>query len=518
MSQTSPDTVNIRPGVNVLSVLRHLNYKPWYALGEFVDNAVQSALENWEALKKVHGENYVLVVRIDLDPTDEGKISIRDNAAGIAVKDYQRAFRTAEIPPSRKGLSEFGMGMKSAGFWFSTEWSVRTKALGEIRAGQIQFDLAQIMEGSLEQLPVTFENAKAEEHYTELVLNKPQKMPAGRTIAKIKDHLTGIYRQFLRAGKMELYFRGEKLSFKEPAVLIAPHPRNAGSPAVKWHKPIDIKLSESKRIHGFVAIREEGSLSEAGLALFRRNRLIVGSGDEGYRPEAIFGHSNDFRYQRVFGELHMEGFGVSHTKDGFQWDELEEEFQSRLKAECNKEPLPMLKMAVEHRVRAKTVDIKRGAQAAVSSTAALLQKAGPVIAVQRSEQPVSNPPPETLASPQETAATKELVLDFNDQSWTVSVEIANDPAIGSWLEISQNDKNQNKRTMSIRVNFAHPFMQRFAGVEAEDMEPYIRFAVAVAIAETVARDQGVRQAGTIRRHINALLKSVLSEPGIGGNL
>jgi hypothetical protein len=449
----------------------------------------------------LHGGDYTLVVRIELDPIDDGRISIRDNAAGIPIKDYQRAFRTAEIPPSRKGLSEFGMGMKSAGFWFSTDWSVRTKALGENRAGHIQFNLEQIMEGSLEQLPVTFENAKPEEHYTELVLNKPQKMPAGRTI-----------------GKMELYFRGEKLAFKEPAILVAPHPRNAGSPAVRWHKPVDIQLSETKRVHGFVAIREEGSLSEAGLALFRRNRLIVGSGDEGYRPEAIFGHSNDFRYQRVFGELHMEGFGVSHTKDGFQWDELEEEFQARLKTECNKEPLPMLKMAVEHRVRAKTVDIKRGAQAAVSSTAAVLQKAGPVIAAQRSEQPVSNPPPETLVSPQETAATKDLVLDFNDQSWSVSVEIANDPAIGSWLEISQNDRNQNKRTISIRVNFAHPFMQRFAGVEAEEMEPYIRFAVAVAIAETVARDQGVRQAGTIRRHINALLKSALSEPGIGGNL
>jgi len=512
------NTVNIQPGVNVLSVLRHLNYKPWYALGEFVDNSVQSALEQWEQLQELHDGKYRLKVEIELDPNDGGRIVVRDNAAGITVANYQRAFRTAEVPPNRKGLSEFGMGMKSAGFWFSTDWSVRTKALGENRAGNIQFDLAQIMERSLEQIPVTFEDAKAEEHYTELVLNRPQKMPASRTISKIKEHLTGIYRQFLREGKMELYFRGEKLAFKEPAILVAPHPRNANSPAVRWHKLINIQLTETKRVHGFVAIREEGSLSEAGLALFRRNRLIVGSGDEGYRPEAIFGHSNDFRYQRVFGELHMEGFGVSHTKDGFQWDELEEEFQAKLKVECNLEPLPMLKMAVEHRVRAKTVDLKRGAQAAVSSTAAALQKAAPVIAVQRNEQPISNPPPETLVNPQETAATKDLILDFNEQSWTVSVEIANDPAIGSWLEISQNDRNQNKRTMRIRVNFAHPFMQRFAGVEAEEIEPYIRFAVAVAIAETVARDQGVRQAGTIRRHINTLLKSVLSEPGIGGNL
>ena len=55
----------------------------------------------------------------------------------------------------------------------------------------------------------------------------------------------------------------------------------------------------------------------AGFALFRRDRLIQGSGDEGYRPELIFGKPNTFAYQRVFGEIHLDGFQVSHTKDGY---------------------------------------------------------------------------------------------------------------------------------------------------------------------------------------------------------
>ena len=38
--------VDIRPGVSVLAVLRHLNYRPWFALSEFVDNAVQSFSQN----------------------------------------------------------------------------------------------------------------------------------------------------------------------------------------------------------------------------------------------------------------------------------------------------------------------------------------------------------------------------------------------------------------------------------------------------------------------------------------
>ncbi|TJW45521.1 MAG: ATP-binding protein, partial [Mesorhizobium sp.] len=106
--------VPIRPGVSVLSILRHLNYKPWFALAEFVDNAVQSYLVNRAQLESLHGPGFKLCVRIDVEPTAPTRLTVRDNAAGIARADFPRAFRPAAIPPDRSGLSEFGMGMKSA--------------------------------------------------------------------------------------------------------------------------------------------------------------------------------------------------------------------------------------------------------------------------------------------------------------------------------------------------------------------------------------------------------------------
>lgn len=124
------NSVNIRPGVNVLSVLPHLNYKAWYALAEFVDNAIQSSLDRQRELKATDGVDYRLHVDIRFEPK-ESCITIRDNAAGIAASDCQRAFRPAEIPPDASGLSEFGMGMKSAACWFAPNWTVRTTALGE---------------------------------------------------------------------------------------------------------------------------------------------------------------------------------------------------------------------------------------------------------------------------------------------------------------------------------------------------------------------------------------------------
>lgn len=59
--------VSIRPGISVLSILRHLNYRPWFALAEFVDNALQSYTANAVRLRRLHGENYQLLVSIDID-------------------------------------------------------------------------------------------------------------------------------------------------------------------------------------------------------------------------------------------------------------------------------------------------------------------------------------------------------------------------------------------------------------------------------------------------------------------
>ena len=100
-------SVNIRPGVNTLSVLPHLNYKAWFALAEFVDNSIQSSVNNRDKLDRLVGGKFKLRVDIDLNSNDN-LIIIKDNAAGISQSDYERAFRTAEVPPNSKGLSEFG--------------------------------------------------------------------------------------------------------------------------------------------------------------------------------------------------------------------------------------------------------------------------------------------------------------------------------------------------------------------------------------------------------------------------
>ncbi|MCX6323844.1 MAG: ATP-binding protein [Sphingobacteriales bacterium] len=137
--------VNIRPNVSMLSVLKFLEYETWFALAEFVDNAIGSYQANEAALKKLHGDDFQLEVNIEINDA-ENRITIRDNAAGIDEANYPRAFRAAEIPIDTTGLSEFGMGMKSASCWFSDLWSVRTSALGEAVEKTVKFDMNKIFE------------------------------------------------------------------------------------------------------------------------------------------------------------------------------------------------------------------------------------------------------------------------------------------------------------------------------------------------------------------------------------
>jgi hypothetical protein len=256
-------------------------------------------------------------------------------------------------------------------------------------------------------------------------------------------------------------------------------------------------------------VREPGNNARAGFALFRRGRLIQGSGDEGYKPDFIFGQHGSFRSLRLFGELHLEGFEVSHTKDGFRWDENEQPFLELLKEHLDDGDIPLLRQADNYRSLAARVDRERAAQEAVARTAIVLeQEIARTIEEVADEEPV-----ETQTVQLDDAATlasREITINFRGETWRIRIELGDDPAESAWLTLSDVDPTgSDGRLIEIRVSYVHPFTIRFAPRGGDDLEVLLRIAAALALAETLAR-RTVRKAGTVRRNLNEILRDALS--------
>jgi hypothetical protein len=140
---------------------------------------------------------------------------------------------------------------------------------------------------------------------------------------------------------VEIIVNDEQLEYTELKVLEAPHYSNPeGTPIVWkkdicWEQPLGGKIYSVK---GFIAILETMSTSENnGFLLFRRGRVIGSSYDDRYRPKVLCGQEGSPQYKRIFGELYLEGFDVSFTKNSFQEDDDFSMFIELLKDDLSKD-------------------------------------------------------------------------------------------------------------------------------------------------------------------------------------
>lgn len=514
-------SIEIRPEVTMLSVLRHLNYKPWFAIAEFVDNALQSSLANSEQLQVLHDGKFQLKVDVKIDTSGPGMIVISDNAAGISEVDFPRAFRAAQVPEDRSGLSEFGMGMKSAACWFAERWSVRTKALGESTERTIYFDVRNIVEKKIESLNTEVREVDPLTHYTVVTLRGLHHLPQGRTVGKIRDHLASIYRMFLRDGRLSLNLNGSSLTYQLPNILTAVAYTSPGVQAqgddllpVEWRKDIDLDFGGNQRVKGFAALREIGSTTLAGFALFRRDRLIEGSYDESYRPSYVFKQTNSYPYQRLFGELHVEGFEVSHTKDGFRWEEYEDIFLEHLKTQIEEAPLNLLTQAENYRALPTRKSIETRAVAATAAVASYVEKEVAPLLIQANQNPSSaNELPAELIAGELQASERIVEIHDGNYQWIITLRTSVDPATEDWVSVGITqepaDSGEDIRRLSIDLSLAHPFSVEFLGVNNENVELLLRISTAICIALILTQDLSGESPESFLHYFNYLMRGAL---------
>jgi len=315
--------IDIRPTIGLLALMKNIKYTEWEAMAEFIDNSVQSYRANKKKLKKLE-QDYKLKIRIDLLPNE---IRIKDNAAGISEERYADAFETGKPPPDTQGLSEFGVGMKIASCWFADKWKVHTKAIGETAYRLVEFDINKIRERNITTLDVLRSPAKLNTHYTIVTLSKLNHKPKTVTITKIKDHLASMYRHLVNKNEIDIIVDHKSLRYEKPKIRTSGYYKEwedgivKKPKPIKWYKEFEFEFDDMP-ISGFVAMREKGRVKQPGFSLFRRGRLITGTEESPFKPEKIFGQSNDRRQQVIFGEIHMDDMPVAFSKNDFVWDEV----------------------------------------------------------------------------------------------------------------------------------------------------------------------------------------------------
>ncbi len=515
--------INIRPTSSVYATYKRLTYRPWTAIAEFVDNSSQSFYDHKDALMSI---KYAKGLKVEINYIKDDKIGdsieIIDNAFGMEWEDFTRAVILDKPPLNTNGRNEFGMGLKTAACWFGSIWSVESTQYGSRNKYYTQINVDELGKYKTEEIDVVETVVSAKEHGTKIVIKQlNQRISGASTVRSIKELLGSIYREDLRTGLIQIFYNGNAVEFKEAPVYVE---KKSDGKEKAWKKAVSFIVEHEGKelsVHGFVAIRIPASIKDAGFALIRRGRVI----DTSFRPEEVFGPSNHFAYQRMYGELHMDSWPVTQAKDGFNWHSggLLEKFIEKL-----------IQVTRDYRQKSETirlrdrVNTKDVAQKVVDSLTAsgIIDNVEVSVANNQEETPTattkevevdntrtnvesSNNASEEVIENDDSVVFEggsSITMKFNHESKEYKFEIELDmssPA-SSWLLVENTGLDAYRLVINMRHAFFKPFIS-----DKDFMGTLMKLSVAMAIAEIDAlkvSPDGRIEAGEIRNRMNSILE------------
>lgn len=525
-------TVSIRPEVGMYSLFPHMNYKPWFALGEMVDNSIGSYVSNREHLRALHGNTFKLKIDITFSQSSsDARILVEDNAAGISEADVARAFTPAAPPVDKSGISQFGIGMKSSCTWYSHFYTITSSALGENITRTVTFDIEGIIEKKVEQLEVVETPKDVNLHGTRIVLSKlHQGIPTGMTLSKIQSYIASIYREFIKSGEVVITVGNRELTHISPELLDSKYWAAGNSetgvpyevvdsPKRVWQIPIDITLDESwksdvapnrpqspPRIRGWMGILKDGSTKKSGAALIWKNKVVVGAGslaqgdEDSYRPISVFGATTTFTFQRLIGELDVSELQVTSFKDNIDWRTgQEEELQTKLRGALDHGDFPLRKMAANYRSTSKSTSSQTTVKKTLESTTKDL------VDLFKNQETVE------ILRGQAKEITSSAPLNEEDMlEERITLPIEGNPSLTFRVVIEPGDDYLFRLTRSensylFSINRAHIFMMSYANLPGADLEPIFRLGIALGFAEILGRDALLDHPEFIRLKMNQIL-------------
>lgn len=493
----------------VYSTFRYINNHVWHAIGEYVDNSIQSYLDHKELLEKIN-PRHKLNVTINFD-LDRDKITIRDNAFGIDKSKFDKAFELANVPLDASGLNEFGMGLKVSSIWLSNLWTVETSAYGEPIKKTVTFNLDEVVEKEETELNVIEEPCGKDSHYTIVTLRKlSQNKPTGRQLQTIIKHLGSIYTKFIRKNILELQINGEIVEDVTLNPLIASYYKTPDEKPITWKKDINFEAGKYK-VKGFIGILNKMSTStDNGFLLFRRDKVIGTSYDTKYRPKKLCGDVGSPQYKRIYGELELEGFSVSFTKNSFTQDDDLDSFIEMLADDLKSDKdFKIFDQAKNYTPTKTKVEKKEVAHQLVNTIASGLEK--PIVIVKPKvviQDDLFRKPTEIrpIVEHKPKIETQESPVTIGNKQFYLSIGAEERLPSDHFYDVVQKADGHYRSI----INLKHPFFEKFSSLveNQKDYDPIASIIRAMIITEIKMSEDKVKDSFAFRMRFNEIFGSL----------
>lgn len=524
------EKIDITPSTNIYRIFQKLTYKHSSAISEFVDNSTQSYKDNKNTEKNIIPQIYVLYY----EEKGNEKIQILDNCYGIKNSNLERVLKL-NVPPtfSSRSRNEFGMGLKTASFWFGSELIVLSKFISESKTVKIRMSLENLDKKDI--IPdykeeSFFEQKTGFKFGTLLQIQNLSKKLTDKRLNDIKDALASKYREDINVDKLQIriikiciqnkngnfarklydvsrisedqdkgfyeinsYKEAIPIEFKEPKIT---EDENGNEIKVLID---DYLLFEDVKYHisGWVGILETGSRQNAGLILFKDGRSITGDDERGgYRPKKIVGDTGSFPYQRIYGKIYLDDFPIVQAKNDFDWHNgLEDEFIDFMYKKLTDENLNLIKIANKIRKNKTTLEKKE------------------IISVQTAKDVEEEIKQDNSFKDFSFTLNNEgifegIIVEENGKTFEFNLFVlkGSESEGKDWLEIIPDKYNKNKFNLylNLDLSFFNPFNEDINNVKYQ----MIRFCIYFSYAEIKHRSV-CSDSSDIRSTLNKCITNIL---------
>jgi hypothetical protein len=324
-----------------------------------------------------------------------------------------------------------------------------------------------------------------------------------RRLSKIKEYLSSIYREDFRDKKLSLSFNEEAIDWSDDNHYL--FLKDASGAIYKRSFEFDI---EGKTAKGWIGIMEKGGKSIGGLTILQNKRVIRGFPDT-WKPEGLFGGGGEglttsLASQRLAGEIHLDGFDVTHTKDNIKWSGQQEEILTKKLSETYndyKKEASKFKRNKESPADYTPTEIDE----AIDIVTDITNSAPFVDAVQQIPVSINKDPKVTdniyIPEIQKTVAENRATFECPIGGVTVRVFLKQNSAAEIYLDYETGAAGD---VINMTINLSHPYL----AASKPHLEQYILGCIYDAVAEYFCNKQtSVIHARTIREIKNNLMKT-----------